>query len=116
MLHELPNSKYENQKKKQRHTGVCGKEYALDVLPNLISMGKKLMDDGSGQPWLFMHDGASIHRVGEAVLKSEGIHFITDWGGKMADCNPIENMWGILKSEQRKRGTRSARRRGHSQR
>ena len=49
---------------------------------------------------LWMQDKAAIHGPSERKLKTLGVKYITDWGAKMPDCNPMENLWGIL--EQRK--------------
>ena len=91
---------YTNRRTKQPYAGVCASEYTEDILPSLLQQARQLMMSKGGQRMLWMQDKAAIHGPSERKLKRLGVKYITDWGAKMPDCNPMENLWGIL--EQRK--------------
>ena len=54
------------------------------------------MDDGSGRAWVFMHDADKKHTTGEAYIAQEGVRYMPDWGAKLTELNPIENVWGMM--------------------
>ena len=75
------------------YIGCCADEYKL-VAKKLQADGRRLL--GSVEPYLYVHDNASIHKSTNTMFKREGQPVVDDWPTKMMDCNPIENAWGIL--------------------
>jgi hypothetical protein len=91
------------QKSKRYHVGLCGAEYAQEVLPRLVQQAKDIMDDGSGKSWVFMHDADRKHKAGEVYLDQEGVRYMHDWGAKLTEMNPIENVWAMIAYQKDKR-------------
>ena len=57
----------------------------------------------------FQQDGAKAHtaKLITNYLDFCGINYFSDWPGNSPDLNPIENLWGIMKSQLRKRDVSS---------
>jgi hypothetical protein len=96
-------SRYINKRTHKPHVGMCSDEYVNDVLPQLIEQTRAAMNDGTGRPFLFMHDADNKHKRGETYLQQAGVQFITDWGAKLTELNPIENVWSMLRAAYIKR-------------
>jgi hypothetical protein len=66
-------SSHYDKRNKRFHVGLCGAEYAQEVLPRLVQQAKDIMDDGSGRRWVFMHDADRKHKAGEVYLDQEHV-------------------------------------------
>jgi transposase len=81
--------------------GVTGEKYArllsYQVLPEIIR--KK------GQNFIFIQDNAPPHRAArtQAALRRRNVEQLEFWPPNSYDLNPIENIWGILKTRIRTR-------------
>lgn len=54
---------------------------------------------------LFQQDGASCHtsQSVKELFDDYAINYIQDWLANGPDCNPVENIWSVIKKELRKR-------------
>ena len=75
-------------------TTMNGKVY-LDMLKEKLQVHMELHN-----AQILMHDGAPCHRskIVSEWLQSNEIQ-VLPWPGNSPDCNPIENVWNILKNE-----------------
>jgi hypothetical protein len=96
-------SSHYDKRNKRFHVGLCGAEYAQEVLPRLVQQAKDIMDDGSGRRWVFMHDADRKHKAGEVYLDQEHVGYMHDWGAKLTEVNPIENVWAMIAYEKNRR-------------
>lgn len=83
------------------HRGCCGPEYKV-VARALQQEGNHLL--GTNEPWLYVHDKASIHNVVNTMFKQEGQAVVADWPAKGFDINVIENAWSMLQRDVWQRG------------
>jgi hypothetical protein len=96
-------SSHYDKRNKRMHIGFCGAEYAQHVLPKLVQQARAIMEDGSARPWVFMHDADKKHKAGEVYLVEEHVRFMHDWGAKLTEVNPIENVWAMVEHGKNKR-------------
>ena len=78
----------------QPGTNMNGANY-LDLLKDKLEIHMMVHDCN-----VFMHDGASCHRVKSVKNFSQQKNVdILDWPGNNPDLNPIKSLWHMMKSE-----------------
>jgi len=98
---------YRREDGKGFHTGVCGREYREEILPQLIAGGKRLFAPHNkwvGR-WVFQQDNAPIHmsqesieRIVELIDGNEG-RVEQKWHALSPDLSWIENVWAWAENE-----------------
>ncbi len=98
-------SAYTNPKTGTHHTGVCAKEYQNDVLPRLLSEGKRLFKGTRwANSWMLQQDNARPH-VGagtKAFLEQHMRKRVLPWPPASPDLSWIENLWAWMDKEVRR--------------
>ena len=98
-------SAYTNPKTGTPHTGVCAKEYQQDVLPRLLSEGKRLFRGTRwANSWMLQQDNARPH-VGagtKAFLEQQMPGRVLPWPQASPDLSWIENLWAWMDKEVRR--------------
>lgn len=83
--------------------GTMRKEQYIEVLKTVLF--PQIAEWYGRRPdCIFMQDGAPCHKAAEVTkfLNTKKVR-ILDWAGNSPDCNPIENVWHVLKMELNKR-------------
>lgn len=92
--------------KGKRYSGVCAPEYQEKVVPVWHEDGKRLFaSSGFWQnSWWVQQDGARIHTVAASMelIKSK-TNLLKDWPANSPDLSWIENVWGWMDHQLRKR-------------
>lgn len=85
--------------------GIMNSNKYKDVLEEVVVPSMKKWFRRSG---VFVQDGAPCHtsKLCMEFLKNKRIN-VLDWPGNSPDCNPIENIWAILKEKVHKRSPKS---------
>jgi hypothetical protein len=104
-------SKYSHKGK--RLTGVGALEFQ-DVLrdtlvPDAEGIFENANDEGEGGDWQLLMDKAPAHaaRSTQQWLKKEDVRVVEKWPGNSPDLNPIEIVWGWMKSRIHKQDIRT---------
>jgi transposase len=92
------------KKAKKRKKSMNGEDYASYVCKELVPEANLLYK--TPNQWILVQDGASIHNCQHTKkrFQEEKVNFLPDWPPNSPDLNPIENIWGIMKTQIAKLG------------
>ena len=86
-------------KKEEGRKGICSQAYLTQVLQPIIFPYYNLLSEQEQQEFIFMEDGAKVHKGKARLPKLEvGIRGF-DWPPSSPDLNPIEKIWRWMKHE-----------------
>jgi hypothetical protein len=105
------SSSYKYHKSNQFHKGVCAKEYQDVVLPIFLEDGDELFKGTRwADSWLFQQDNARPHVDAgtKAYLERRMRDRALTWPAASPDLSWIENVWGWMEREVRKRQINTA--------
>ena len=92
---------------------ITAAEYREVVGRHFLPSGEAIFGSHSVRSWVLQQDGDPTHRASKPVVaefnrrRFSSVEILPDWPGNSPDLSPIENVWGIVRTNVDKKGCKT---------